>query len=242
MNRCTTPLRAQAHSFLCEECPTRRVCLAAGLERNDLSGLEGILTPSSPIAAQTHVYRAGDPAKQYFYVRSGMFKTYTVSAAGDEQVTGFYFPGEMIGCAQVQSRHADFGMALETATVCALPVSNVADLCAMGLDVAFLERLGEREAEATRHRSNLNQSRADNRFAGWLLLVTQRLSRLRLCPTRIPTPMSRTDLASYLGMTLESLSRVSARFEKSGLINAHRDHIDLLDPDRIAVMGAHAIH
>jgi CRP/FNR family transcriptional regulator len=201
-----------------------------------------VLAPSPPIAQHKHVYRAGDTADHHYHVRSGMFKTYAMNTAGDEYVTGFYFPGDLIGCSHTDGVYADSAVTLETGTVCALYAQNLSELCDIGLGPAFLELLADREAQTARHQFNLTQTRADVRLAGWLVQVSERISRLGWCPNRIPLPMSRTDLASYLGMTLECLSRVFARFNKDGLIRATRKHVDLLKPETIATFGYHAMH
>lgn len=225
----------------CERCPTRRVCLAAGLATSEMMSLRGVLTPSPPIAQRKHVYRAGDMADRHYHVRSGMFKTYAVNAAGDEYVTGFYYPGDLIGHAYTDGVRTDSALTLETGTVCTLRVRDLSELCDIGLGPTLLQLLADREVQAARHQLNLTQPRADARLAGWLVQVSERITRLGWCPDRIPTPMSRTDLASYLGMTLESLSRVFTRFSKAGLIRATRKHVDLLKPETIATLGYHAV-
>ena len=225
----------------CEWCPTRRVCLAADLATSEIVSLRGVLTSSPPIAQHKHVYRAGDTADRHYHIRSGMFKTYAMNAAGDEYVTGFYFPGDLIGCAHTDGVYADSAITLETGTLCALRAHNLSELCDIGLGPTLLKLLADREVQAARHQLNLTQPRADARLAGWLMQVSERISRLGWCPNRVPTPMSRTDLASYLGMTLESLSRVFTRFNKAGLLRATRKHVDLLEPETIATVGYHAV-
>lgn len=231
---------SDAHSrSRCVACPTRHVCLTADLATEELSRLNGVLIPSTPVSKQKHVYYAGADATRYFQVRSGVFKTYSVNTSGEELVTGFYYPGQFIGCARLNRRYTDSAVALETATVCALPTNRISALCEIGIEQTFLGSLAERESEIARHQRNLNQPRADARFAGWLIQVSEQVSRLGWCAIHIPVPMSRTDLASYLGMQLESLSRTSSRFEKAGLINASRNHIELIDRGTIAAMGYH---
>ena len=225
----------------CEWCPTRRVCLAADLATSEIVSLRGVLTSSPPIAEHNHVYRAGDTADRHYHIRSGMFKTYAMNAAGDEYVTGFYFPGDLIGRACTEGLYADSAMTLETGTVCTLRAHDLGELCEIGLGPTFLTLLADREVQAVRHRLILAQPRAAVRLAGWLVQVSERISRLGWCANRIPIPMSRTDLASYLGMTLESLSRVFSRFNKAGLIRASRKHVDLLKPETIATVGYHAV-
>ncbi len=225
----------------CEWCPTRRVCLAADLATSEIVSLRGVLARSPPIAQYKHVYRAGDTADRHYHIRSGMFKTYAMNAAGDEYVTGFYFPGDLIGCAHTDGVYADSAITLETGTVCALRAHDLRELCDIGLGPTLLKLLADREVQAARHQLNLTQPRADARLAGWLVQVSGRISRLGWCPNRIPIAMSRTDLANYLGMTLESLSRVFTRFNKAGLIRATRKHVDLLKPETIATVGYHAV-
>ena len=206
-----------------------------------LAEFSGHLVTSAPIDAGRYLYRAGDPASCHYHVRSGAFKTCAVNAAGDEFVTGFFFPGELIGCAQRDGLHCDSAVALEVSTVCALGAGELPGLWANGFGGRLQTLMADREARAAQHAMNLVQTRADARVAGYLLLLAERLGSLGWRRDVLPMPMSRTDLAGYLGMTLESLSRVFSRFTQAGLIRATRSHVEILDLATLTTVGYHAV-
>ncbi len=207
----------------------------------DLPDLQNVFVQSRPFTAGSYIYRAGAAADAYYFVRSGVVKTCQTNSRGDELVTGFHYPSELVGCSQMDGVYADSGVVLETATVCALPDNHQGELYKLSLNNAFLHLLAERETQTSLHQRNLSQTRADARLAGWLVQTGRRLQKLGWCQQRIPTPMSRTDLANYLGMTIESLSRVTGRFEAAGWINATRAHLEVLNPSAVAAAGAHML-
>jgi CRP/FNR family transcriptional regulator len=187
-----------------------------------------------------YLYREGDPADRCFVVRSGVYKTYTQNAVGDEYITGFYYPGELFGMnGQASGRHIDSAVALDTATACRLLVADLPSLWAIGAGPGLLRMIGEQQCAGLGQQINLGQSRADARVAGFLVQLAQRMQRLGRSNRTLPTPMSRTDLANYLGMTLECLSRVLARFKQAGLIGATRNEIELHKRPEIETLACH---
>lgn len=224
----------------CRECPTRQVCLAAESDADQLGQLPEFFHCVEAVAAGAHLYHAGDAARAQYHVRSGMVKTYVINAEGDEYVTGFYLPGEILGHVHVDGCHAESAVALETASVCELSVDSVTELAKMGLAPALINHLAANASIQTLHQINLKQTSSQARFAGYCVNMGARLKRLGRSALHIPTPMSRTDLASYLGMTLESLSRVISKLHAAGVIHASRDHIEVLQEETLYTLGLHA--
>jgi len=220
-------------------CPTRKVCLANNLDDGELQRLENLIEPFDSIKQHKHLYRVGETAERHYHVRSGMFKTYAVNTSGDEYVTGFYLPGEILGCAQNAGKHTDSAVAVETSTACRLAESKIPDIASLGIGGTLFRLLGEREDRRNQHLLNLSQTRADARIAGFLIDMSQRLSRLGRCPNHIPAPMSRTDIANYLGITLESLSRTLTRMVKTEILFTNRDYIEIRQPQTIELLGLH---
>lgn len=219
----------------CQDCPTRRLCLAAGLEDDALEELSACVRPSQPMRKGELLFRSGDPGGDCFVVRSGSYKTFTLTASGDEYVTGFYFPGELVGLSgmSVDERH-DSAMALETSTACRLRPDDVPTFWRLGSGRSLLRLVGQNEQLGIDHHVALSHAGADARVAGFLLGLSGRMKQQRRDHRNLPLPMSRTDLANYLGMTLESLSRVLSRLGRAGLIEAARTRVTLLD--------AHGLH
>lgn len=225
---------------LCESCPTRALCLACGLHPAAMRQLSGQVHPTPPLGKGDYLYRAGDPAGYCYLVRSGVFKTVFSSTSGEERVTGFHYPGELLGLTgQACGSHRESARALDTSTACRIRIEDIPALWKIGSGTRFLRLVGLGEQAATLQRINLGQSSADRRVAGFLTQLSLQLRHRGRDRLVLDTPMSRTDLANYLGMSLECLSRVLARFRKAGLIVASRHQITLTQPDRLADLADH---
>ncbi len=223
----------------CLECPTRIACVAKHLSDEDRRSLPNVFKTATHCTKGDHLFVAGDPATAQFHVRSGMFKTYVINAEGDEFVTGFHLPGDALGTVRRSGRHVEWAMALNDATACRLVLDDLANDAPGTVVAAFCDHLAERHSLNTHHEINLRQSSAEARFAGFCLQMRHRLGALQFDPDHLPTPMTRTDIASYLGLTLESLSRVVSRMNRAGIITAKRDHIRILKPDAVEMLGLH---
>jgi len=232
--------RNRADADRCRVCPTRQVCLASESNAEQISHLPEFFHCVEAVAPGGHLYHAGDLAGAQYHVRSGMLKTYVINAEGDEYVTGFYLPGEVLGHVHVNGCHAESAVALDTASVCELSSDAVDGLAQMGLASALFNHLAANASIEARHQINLKQTSSQARFAGYCFNMGERLKRLGRSALHIPTPMSRTDLASYLGMTLESLSRVISKLHSAGVISASRDHIEVLQEETLYTLGLHA--
>jgi len=232
-------IQPQTSSNRCSVCPTRKACLASNLDDTDLGRLANLIEPFVPITKNEYLYRVGEPALRHYHVRSGMFKTHAINTSGDEYVTGFYLPGEILGCAQSVGKHTDSAVAIETSTACKLAANKIPALAEMGVGGTLFRLLGEREDLRNQQLLNLGQTRADARIAGFLIDMSNRLVRLGRCPNHIPIPMSRTDIANYLGLSLESLSRKLTRMVKAGILSTHRDYIEIIQPEAISLLGLH---
>ena len=223
----------------CELCPTQKACLAQQATPSQQQCLADNLRVVSPLHAGVYLYRAGTQVQGQYHIRSGMVKTFVTTTAGEECVTGFYMAGETLSSGRCSGVHSESAVALETASLCRLDTEAVEHLGRQGLSVAMLENQAEQARYEVMHQVNLRQTSAEKRVAGFCMQYGLRRARLGLDETVLPTPMSRTDLASYLGMKLESLSRVISRLQSRGLIAARRDQITVLQAVELAELAGH---
>jgi len=222
----------------CLTCPTRLLCLGAGLEADGLRELGECMHPTAPQHKGEYLYRSGDPANGCYIVRSGVYKTFAINAGGEEYVTGFFYPGEVLGLPGLaRGSHEESAIAIDTGTACRLKTEMLPALWSLGGGDSLLRMLGEHDRQATIARISLSQSRADCRVARFLLELSDRMVTQGRDPLVLPVPMSRTDLASYLGMTLESLSRVVSRLTRTGLITATRSQVTVLAPEQLRTVA-----
>lgn len=222
----------------CSTCPSRPCCLARDLSGAALVQLTEQLAPPVVIHRGEYLYRAGDPTDAVHILRSGAIKTLLLTASGDEQVTSLQFAGELFGLAGFTGgTHIDTAVALDTSTVCRVHLADLPQLWSLGCDRAFLHLIAERESEGLRTRMRLSESSAAARITSYLLERSNGQQRLGLDPWSIYLPVSRTDLANYLGMTLESLSRIFSRLRKAGVVRTERTRIHILRPEGLCNSG-----
>ncbi len=213
----------------CMQCPTRSYCIAARLPVTELHRLPSLFKGNPSISKGEHVFRSGDIASNQFHVRSGTFKTYVISRDGEETVTGFYLPGDVIGNIQEDGRYVESACALETGSLCLLPDTKIAEGVDTDINLALYKHLAAQSQVSMAHHLNLHENSAQTRFIRFCRTYQKRPAARDRDTLVLPTPMSRTDLASYLGLTLESLSRVISRLNKAGVIKASRQQIEIVE-------------
>ena len=223
----------------CTRCPTRKACVASSLSAEEQALVPTYMSCSDAIDRGEHLYRAGDTAVAQFHVRSGMVKTYVISASGDEWVTGLFLPGEVVGLARTDGVYAESAIALECVSVCVLKEDDLE--IAANFPRALVRHFVRLSASQQRQQLNLRQTSAEVRVAAFFIDYSIRLAKLGRDPAFLPTPMSRTDLASYLGMALASLSRVVSRFNAARILDAGRHAIEIREMDALRTIALPAL-
>lgn len=225
---------ACSHDFSanCSDCRLNSICLPFSLETRDIEELDRIIQRGRPLQKGGHLYRQGDDFSSVYAVRSGTLKAYRMTDDGREQVTGFSFPGEIVGMDGIsQSRHASSARALETSAVCEIPFSSLETLSARmpQLQRHFFQLMSREITEDQQLITLLSKSSADARIAALLLSISMRNARRRLSATQFRLSMSRVDIGNYLGLTVETVSRVFTRLQKSGIVDVNNREISVLD-------------
>lgn len=208
-----------------------------GLPRDDMQRLEELITPRGPVNEGEHLFRVGDPLRVLYAVRGGSFKTYLVDPTGREQVLGFNLPGELIGLDAIwPEKHQCNAVALNTASVCELPYAEMTNLSSQvpGLQHSMLRLLSK---ELALSHSLAGDFTAEERIAGFLMSISSRMMLRGYSETHLTLSMSRRDIANYLRLATETVSRVFARFAQDGLIKVDRREITLRDMEKLGKLG-----
>ncbi|HSG90681.1 MAG TPA: fumarate/nitrate reduction transcriptional regulator Fnr [Pseudomonadales bacterium] len=230
------------HSFQphCQNCSLSNICLPLALEGSDLARLDDIMRRGRPLHRGDHVFNADDEFESVFAVRSGTIKTYRVTEDGEEQITGFHLPGEMFGLSGLSTgRHANSALALETTAVCEIPFDRIEPL---SRDIPSLQRhLFQLMSRAISDDQQLilllGKKTAEARIASLLLSLSSRMRRRRLSGRNFRLPMSRGDIGNYLGLVVETVSRVFTRMQQQGVLAVDGKDIEILDPNALAAMA-----
>ncbi len=216
----------------CSNCRLATICLPIALDAGDIDKLDRIIQRGRPLQKGEHVYRQNDPFTSVYAVRSGALKGYSVTDDGSEQVTGFYFPGEIFGMDGIgKNQHASSARALETAAICEIPFERLEELSARlpSLQRHFFQLMSREITQDQQLITMLSKNSAEQRVAALLLSISTRNARRKLSPSAFRLPMSRTDIGNYLGLTVETVSRIFSRFQKMGVMSVDNKEIVLSD-------------
>jgi CRP/FNR family transcriptional regulator len=227
----------------CAHCRLSGLCLPLALESHQIEQLDTIIQRGRPLQRGAHLYREKEGFHAVYAVRSGSIKAYTTAEDGTEQVTGFYFPGEILGMDGISTnRHASSAMALETTAVCEIPFNLLGELSIRlpSLQRHFFQLMSREITEDQQLITLLSRKPADARVAALLLSISTRHARRALSATRFRLPMSRRDIGNYLGLTVETVSRVFSRLQREAVIAANKREVELLEREKLqAIAAAH---
>lgn len=234
-------VEVQALRARCATCSMHQLCLPMGLEENDMDRLDQIIGRRRKVPRDTHLYRMNDPFTNLYAVRLGHFKTCQVNAGGEQQITGFQMTGELLGMDAISTdRHHCDAIALEDSEVCEIPFHRLEEL--FGTMPTLLRHFHRMMSqEITREQSVmllLGNMRAEQRFAAFLVNLASRYTTRGYSSTNFQLRMSREDIGNYLGLTIESISRLLSRFKKEGLLKVNNREIELLDMPTLKAMAA----
>jgi len=212
-----------------------------GLNDEDMARLDQVIGRRRRVPAGERLYAMDAPFRSLYAIRFGHFKTGQMNAAGGQQITGFQMAGELLGMEAIGSgRHQCDAVALEDSEVCEIPYEALEDLFAHVPNLLrHFHRIMSREI--TREQSVmllLGNMRAEQRFAVFLTNLAARYAARGYSPTRFQLRMSREDIGNYLGLTIESISRLLARFKKLGVLAVAKRECTLLDAPRLQALAA----
>lgn len=206
----------------CINCRLSGVCLANGLNKEEASKLETIVKRKRPIKQDEYLFRQEEQCTSLFIVKSGSFRSFIWDINGGEQTIGFYLPGEMLGfdALRQNGRYHCTTMALETASVCEIPLDRLNDLCASipKLQSQLMCIIGSHIVSEQDNIVLLGNRSATEKMATFLFMLSQRYHALGYSSTEFNLTMPRHDIANFLGLTIETVSRQLSYLTKIGAI------------------------
>ncbi len=213
----------------CSTCAFSQACMAEGMDKRSLMDLHVLVEHIGPFHAGDHIFRVGDPFEAIAAVRAGTVKTYIIDRDGREHVLGFYLPGEVIGLDAIDGEtYPCNAVALDTAMLCRFSFPKIAVLATRlpGLQKHLFRLLSRDIGRAALLAGDWT---ADQRMAAFLIGLARRLAARGFSPNRFQLTMARTDIANYLRLAPETVSRVLRRFQKDGLLAVDRRELELLE-------------
>ncbi len=221
----------------CSTCAFSAVCVENGYDKAQLRNLHVLVEHVGPYPEGAHLFREGDAFNAIAAVRGGTVKTYVIDTAGREQVLGFFLPGEVIGLNAISSnRYPCNAVALDSVTLCRFSFPNIAALAQRmpGLQRHLFRLMSQDIGKAALLAGNYT---ADERMAAFLIALSRRYAARGFSAQRFRLTMSRTDIANYLRLAPETVSRVFRRFQDEKLIRVERRELEILDTSRVEALA-----
>ena len=225
----------------CAECSLQQLCLPAGVDSEDLGRLDAVVQRRRPLRPGETLFRTGDALGSVYVASEGAFKTVGVNEAGEELVLGFHLPGEVFGLDAIGSgRHRCDAVALGECRVCELPFSSLAAVAAQlpSLQRQLLRVMGQSADRDHDHMDVLSRRQAGERIAMFLLGLGERYRRIGRPAHDFRLPMSRDEIARYLGLALETVSRSFSRLHDDGVIEVRGRGVRVLDEARLQLAAS----
>jgi CRP/FNR family transcriptional regulator, anaerobic regulatory protein len=208
------PLRSSA----CNQCAARHLTFCNAMASQDLGRLAQVRTHQHVEEGETFVDE-GESATHYFNVLEGAVKIYKLMADGRRVITGFLFAGDLLGLA-FNDTYTYSAEALTPVKLCRFPRNQLSRLLDEypKLEKRLLMIASNELAAAQEQMMLLGRKTAHERIASFLLTLVRREERLDGDAECIRLPMTRTDIADYLGLTTETASRVFTSLRRRGCI------------------------
>ena len=225
----------------CSPCAFSQDCSEQGIDKRGLRELHVLVDHVGPFHAGDHIFRKGDPFDAIAAVRAGSVKTYVADLDGREHVLGFYLPGEVIGLDAIDDDNFTCNaVALDTVTLCRFSFPKISLLAArLPALQQHLFRLLSRDIGRAALRAG--DFTADQRLAAFLIQLSRRLFARGFSADRFNLTMTRADMANYLRLAPETVSRVLRHFLDEGLVRVDRRDVELLDRARLESLATPAL-
>ena len=243
MEQAVNTFRRQAQ-VACSQCSLVELCLPKGLTHEELEVFEQTVHPKKPLKKSEYLYRAGELMNSLYTVKTGAFKANIDSADGQENIVGFFLPGELIGLDGIASGEYQCDIiALGDAHVCQLPyqefqrISNQFPI----LREEILSISSSNMTTAQKMLFFIGKRPVEERLSMFLAGLSQRFGARGLSELRFQLSMSRHDIANYLGMAPETISRQFKKMQNQGLISINNRDITINDQSALLATVASSV-
>lgn len=227
-----SPLDKPCTPIACSQCGVYALCLPLGLNSADLTLLESVVKRKQVFKRGQLLFRAGDRFDHVYALRSGSVKSSVATPDGRVQITGFHIAGDLLGLgALAAGQYSCEARALETASVCCVEAERIDELAQQipSIQYQLLKIMSGQICQDEELMLLLGRRSAEERLAEYLVWLSRRFAARNYSATQFHLSMSRGEIGNYLGIAEETVCRILARFQDSGIIVTKRRHVQLID-------------
>ncbi len=232
--------RPSLPAVTCRDCALYHTARALGLESPDCSLLDATVIRNHPVERDQVLYNAGDPVRRLYLVHSGACILH--EGQDPRRVAGFFLPGELLGIEDLDAPvHGFSARALQAGSLCLLDLEHLDDLPEeRQLSVQrYLLRAAAAHARLLQHERRITGlPSAEQRIAAFLLGLAERFRTHGLPSSSFRLPMSREEIASYLGLAPETVIRTLKQLSRRGLVSVRARQVEIQDPSALARLMA----
>jgi CRP/FNR family transcriptional regulator len=216
----------------CASCALKESCLPMGLDEASTARFDKIIVRRRRLERDDSLFQLDQPFASLYVVHFGHFKTFHLKSSGEQQVVGFPMAGDLLGMDAIDgARHFSNAVALADSEVCEIPLARLEELSSElpQLQRNFNRTLSRELAREQNIMMLLGRMRGEQRFAMFVLNLSQRYAARGYSPTRFILRMSREDIGNYLGMTIESVCRLLRSFRQKGWLQVAKRVLEITD-------------
>jgi CRP/FNR family transcriptional regulator, anaerobic regulatory protein len=226
----------------CNECGLKKLCFPLGLEKSEVLRLDALVKRKPALQKGEVLFRAGQSFQAVYAVKAGGFKVFAQHSSGEDKLIGFYLPGDILGVDALSTdEHVSTAVAIDTSTVCEIPFK---DLERLSLQLPTLNRqlltiMSKELSDERMHAELLSRKSAEERMALFILWLSQRQAKRGFNDESFRLGLLHRDVALYLGLTPETVSRVLAKFADEGLVEWRQKQVTIRHKVRLDALANH---
>lgn len=221
----------------CSKCSVRHLCLASNLEDKDILELNNLITLVKCLAKNEHLSTMNTPLQNLYAVYKGSCKEYWINEKGDECITNFYFPGDIIGIESVEGRKHLFSVsALEETRLCVIPIERFLEL--LNNNPTILRRFLSINSLKMQNDQSLKMSiTANEKISDFLLHIYHRMLERHPDSKEVRLAMSQLDISNYLGIAYETVNRIFSHLKRKRIISLKNKILKIHDQNALEESG-----
>ena len=213
----------------CQKCSVNSLCLPSGLNKDELSELESVISSSQIVDKNKNLFNNGDMFNALYVVHSGMFKSTTIDENGKERIISFHLPGEIMGLDGIHSDlYQTSSTALTMSSYCKIPYRELMEVAE---DHPIIQKnlLKVMSKEIYSCKKNHLDIGSKAKLALFIKTISQRFKLRGYSDSEFFLPISQRDIASYLGMAEETLSRIFKKLQNLEVVSYNKHILTILD-------------
>ena len=222
----------------CNQCSMQSICVPAGLVSSEIDKLDKSSREPHVYSKRDMVYSPDQPPNSLFAVKSGSVKCYTIDSEGKQQITSFHLTGDIIGMESISNGAAvTYCEAMETSMLCEIKLNRLFAQNFTGVDKNLLRLLSHRIGQRNTHYLNVVNTTAEQRVASFIMGLSDHLYEHGFSRHEFKLPMTRTDIANYLGLAVETVSRVFSSLKQKDIIDTKQSILFIQAPAELKQMA-----